>query len=140
MGTPSAEYFDRLETDMHALRAHDRAEAKKFIHTRFGEGLAKRGVPYLIDLTYGAQRNTSIGEIICAIAEAIKADVICMATHGRGAMARFFVGSVANYCLRNATVPVLLLRPGEHSKSSSSRSKAGYYRVLIDEVPKTAPA
>ena len=36
-------------------------------------------------------------------------------------MARFFVGSVANYCLRNATMPVVMVRPGERAKTRRSR-------------------
>ena len=62
------------------------------------------------------------------IAEAIDADVIVMATHNRGALARFFVGSVANFCLRNATMPVVLLRPGEYALDR----KRSHHRVLID--------
>ena len=37
-------------------------------------------------------------------------DAIVMATHGRGGLARWFMGSVAEDVVRNATVPVLLVR------------------------------
>jgi hypothetical protein len=85
--------------------------------------------PYLIDLTCGAQGNVAIGELITAVAAAIDADVIVMATHNRGALARFFVGSVANFCLRNATMPVVMLRPGECARDR----KRTHHRVLIDK-------
>lgn len=44
-------------------------------------------------------------------AEARKADLIALATHGRGGAARFFLGSVADKVVRGAHVPVLVFRP-----------------------------
>lgn len=38
-------------------------------------------------------------------------DMVVMATHGRGAFSRFWLGSVADHVIRNVSVPVLLLRP-----------------------------
>jgi nucleotide-binding universal stress UspA family protein len=42
-----------------------------------------------------------------------RSDVIALETHGRGGMARLFVGSVADKVLRGATVPVLVHRSSE---------------------------
>jgi nucleotide-binding universal stress UspA family protein len=42
-----------------------------------------------------------------------KADLVVMATHGRGPASRFWLGSVADALIRTTTVPMLLLRPGE---------------------------
>jgi nucleotide-binding universal stress UspA family protein len=44
-------------------------------------------------------------------AEQTHADLIVMATHGRGAFSRFWLGSVADHVMRHATVPLLLIRP-----------------------------
>ena len=126
MGTPTKVYYEKLDEEMEHRRRLDRAKAKHFIQARFGRKLSQLGIPYLIDLTTGSQGNIAIGELICAVAEAVKADLICMATHNRNAFTRLFVGSVANYCLQNATMPVLMLRPGERSSSKSHR------RVLFD--------
>jgi len=41
----------------------------------------------------------------------LDADVICMATHGRGGLSRALVGSTTNEVLSNTWLPVLLLRP-----------------------------
>jgi nucleotide-binding universal stress UspA family protein len=38
-----------------------------------------------------------------------------MATHGRRGLERLFFGSVAEAVLRNASVPVLLLKGGERN-------------------------
>ena len=40
-------------------------------------------------------------------------DLIVMATHGRGPMSRFWLGSTADGLVRHSTVPILLLRPDE---------------------------
>ena len=44
-------------------------------------------------------------------AQQTHSDLIVMATHGRGAFSRFWLGSVADHVMRHATVPVLLIRP-----------------------------
>ncbi len=40
-------------------------------------------------------------------------DLIVMATHGRGPMSRFWLGSTADGLIRRSTIPILLLRPRE---------------------------
>jgi nucleotide-binding universal stress UspA family protein len=39
------------------------------------------------------------------------ADLVVMTTHGRGPVSRFWLGSVADYVIRHASTPILLLRP-----------------------------
>jgi nucleotide-binding universal stress UspA family protein len=48
--------------------------------------------------------------ILHALAE-LQADLVAMATHGRGGLTRVLLRSVADKVLRGATVPVLLFRP-----------------------------
>tara|TARA_B100000131_G_scaffold319839_1_gene366542 strand:+ start:388 stop:1071 length:684 start_codon:yes stop_codon:yes gene_type:complete len=107
------------DDDVAARRRLDRARARRFVRERFGDVL--RGTPYVLDITTGGRGNVAIGELICAVAEAVDADAVCMSTRDRGPVARFFVGSVANYCLRNATMPVVMVRPGERAKTRRSR-------------------
>lgn len=38
-------------------------------------------------------------------------DLVVMATHGRGAFSRFWLGSVADYLVRHLELPILLVRP-----------------------------
>lgn len=117
----------KLEDETREKKRIDRVQAKHFIQSRFGRELARQKVPYVIDLTTGAQRNAAIGDLICAVAAAIHANCIVMSTHNRSVFTQFFVGSVANYCLRNATVPVVMIRPGERAQSAYRR------RVLIEK-------
>ena len=43
--------------------------------------------------------------------EAAGTDLIVMSTHGRGGVSRLWLGSVADQCIREAKVPILLVRP-----------------------------
>jgi nucleotide-binding universal stress UspA family protein len=54
--------------------------------------------------------------VILAEAERIGAELIAMATHGRGGLRRLVLGSVADKVMRRAGATVLLFRPTEHSK------------------------
>ena len=61
-----------------------------------------------------AETKVAVGEPARAIAETARvqqADVIVMATHGRGGLRRLILGSVATSTLRQTTVPLLLVRP-----------------------------
>ena len=51
------------------------------------------------------------GTAIVDAAIAEHADVIVMATHGRGGLGRAFLGSVADHVVRHSPCPVLLVRP-----------------------------
>lgn len=50
------------------------------------------------------------GEIVAA-AHDLKADLLCIGTHGRGGLAHFLLGSVAEKIVRQAPCPVLTIRP-----------------------------
>jgi nucleotide-binding universal stress UspA family protein len=50
------------------------------------------------------------GAAIVEAAHRLKSDLIVLGTHGRGALSRLFVGSVAEYVLRHSTIPVLTIR------------------------------
>lgn len=48
------------------------------------------------------------------------ADLVVMATHGRGALSRFWLGSVADELIRHAHTPVLLIRPGDEASEGAT--------------------
>lgn len=52
-------------------------------------------------------------ELLMAEVADRKADVVVMATHGRGTLSRAWLGSVADGFMRRAEVPVLFVRPEE---------------------------
>ena len=50
------------------------------------------------------------GEVVSAAAD-LKADLICIGTHGRGGLAHMLLGSVAEKIIRHAPCPILTVRP-----------------------------
>jgi nucleotide-binding universal stress UspA family protein len=58
--------------------------------------------------------STSPALAIVEYAQSAGIDLIVMGTHGRGAMAHFLVGSVAERVVRTAPCPVLTLKHPEH--------------------------
>ena len=60
---------------------------------------------------------------IVEAAEAQKADLIVMSTHGRSGLGRLVLGSVAEAVLRGTTVPILIVRAG-HAPVDTPRGAA----------------
>ena len=56
-----------------------------------------------------------IAEEICRVAAQEGADLIAMSTHGRGGLGRLMFGSVTEEVVRNAPLPVLMIRMAEAS-------------------------
>ena len=52
------------------------------------------------------------GPEMCEEATRLSADLVVMATHGRGSFNRIWLGSVADYVVRHLSTPVLLVPPG----------------------------
>ena len=79
---------------------------------------AKDGLTALVDRLGLARLNprtevrvgSPAGEITAAAAD-LKADLICIGTHGRGGLAHMLLGSVAEKIIRHAPCPVLTVRP-----------------------------
>jgi nucleotide-binding universal stress UspA family protein len=56
------------------------------------------------------------GESIITYADSNKIDLIAIATHGHGGFKRAMFGSVADFVLRNSTLPLLVIKPQEDGK------------------------
>ena len=50
------------------------------------------------------------GEAIVDVARSEQVDLVVVGSHGRGAVGRFFVGSVSEHVVRHAPCPVLVVR------------------------------
>ncbi len=64
---------------------------------------------------YKPRAEVRLGSPEHEIVEAVKdlhVDLVCIATHGRGGIARVLLGSVAEMVVRHAPCPVLTVRPG----------------------------
>jgi nucleotide-binding universal stress UspA family protein len=83
----------------------DLVAAQQYLH-----GIAQRLRPEVPRIRF----RTEVGFPAISISEiAVEegAGFICMATHGRGGLARLVMGSVSTGVLQHATVPLLLVRP-----------------------------
>jgi nucleotide-binding universal stress UspA family protein len=76
-----------------------------------------------------------VAEAILAQSWAGQADLIVMATHGRGRVSRFFVGSVADEVLRGATASVLVVRGGDAQPSLFPEPVLGNFLIPLDGSP-----
>jgi nucleotide-binding universal stress UspA family protein len=62
----------------------------------------------------------SVADLIAAHAREQRIDLAVMTTHGRGGLARFWLGSVADELVRRLTMPVLLLRPDDAAATANA--------------------
>jgi nucleotide-binding universal stress UspA family protein len=70
-----------------------------------------------ITVTHELLRGRTVPQLV-AVAQS--GDLIVIASHGRGGISRWFLGSVAEDLLRHATVPVLLIRAGSSVESTAA--------------------
>lgn len=69
-----------------------------------------------------------VADALEAHAASSGADLVIMSTHGRGGLARAWLGSVADGLLRRLSVPMLLLKATEDEQPTGER---GFTRVLV---------
>ena len=74
-------------------------------------------------------KGGSIADTILAQAKKLRADVIVLGTHGRRGLRRVVMGSDAEAVVRDARVPVLLVRASERSTSKAVPRASGVKRA-----------
>ncbi|MGK4001850.1 universal stress protein [Sorangium sp. So ce1036] len=89
--------------------AEDAARIAEAAQRSLDEVLARRQPSAGVELS-GELRAGVPDEEICRLAEEIGADLLVIGTHGRGAVARALLGSVAQRVVRSAKMPVLTVR------------------------------
>lgn len=82
--------------------AVEQGESKDYL-TKIENKLAREGLAVATEVRQGR-----VAREIVAFAQ--PGDVIVMASHGRGGLSRWLLGSIAEDVVRHATVPVLLVR------------------------------
>jgi nucleotide-binding universal stress UspA family protein len=93
----------------------------------------------LLEQTEGKPVQANVGEgpagaEIVDEAARIGADLIVMSTHGRGALGRLWLGSVADHVVRHVNIPILLVRPGEPDSAGDAPEIRGIL-VPLDLSP-----
>jgi len=84
--------------------------------------LRRNGIPVTTDIVIGENVPNTIGDF----ASRERADLIAIATHGRGGLARLIHGSVADAVMHSARMSMLVLKPDNVAETETSRS--------VDEV------
>jgi universal stress protein A len=103
---PPAELFEQLEQDA-IKRLNDSLTAEE--RSRYGVVLVYR-------------EGAAASEILGYLNDTTQIDLVVMATHGRGGIARLVMGSVAERVVRAAPCPVLTLRPSHASSAQVGRA------------------
>jgi nucleotide-binding universal stress UspA family protein len=73
-------------------------------------------------------RGQPVASVILGYATRVGADLIVLGTHGRRGVARLLLGSDAEQVLRDATVPVLLVRTPETASELARSARTGTQR------------
>ena len=82
------------------------ATAAEAYLARVGEGLREKG----IEVSWEVRRGAAAGEIVQCVKD-LGIHLVTLSTHGRSGLGRLLFGSVALNVVRDAGVPVLLIRP-----------------------------
>ncbi|MDR5739260.1 MULTISPECIES: universal stress protein [unclassified Caballeronia] len=83
------------------------------------EAMKARGVAGDV-ATVEATASDDVASLIIAAAHAFNADLLVMGTHGRKGFKRMILGSVAERCLRQASLPVLLIPSAANNSDNAS--------------------
>jgi nucleotide-binding universal stress UspA family protein len=73
-----------------------------------------------------------VAQTLHEYAVASEADLIVMTTHGRGALSRFWLGSIADTVIRQVSVPVLLIRPQEQPLDIAHEPAVKHILIPLD--------
>jgi nucleotide-binding universal stress UspA family protein len=76
-----------------------------------------------------------VAEVLRHHAEALPADLLVMCTHGRGALGRFWLGSVTDELVRHCHIPVLLVRPHEAEPDLTVEPMLKHLLLPLDGTP-----
>ena len=96
---------DDIEYQRRVLTVLDKS---KTITKAFEEACAQRCIKYLV-LT--EEKIDNVGKTICKMADQNDVSCIVMGSRGLGLVKRTVVGSVSDYVIHNAHVPVLIVPP-----------------------------
>jgi nucleotide-binding universal stress UspA family protein len=70
-----------------------------------------------------------VADTLLDYARSIRCDLIVLTTHGRGALSRLWLGSVADVIVRRSPAPVMLVRP--HQPTPNAKVERPLRRVLV---------
>jgi nucleotide-binding universal stress UspA family protein len=105
-----------------------RDEAKSYLERTTSRVPATAGVHLNSTLLEGP----SIPDALASYAASSGSDLIVMTTHGRGALARAWLGSVADGLIRRLNIPILLVRPQQGEPEIDHEPALHHLMVALD--------
>ena len=78
-----------------------------------------------IQASWAVHRGSPVGESIASYARDMEVNLIAVATHGRGRLRRILSGGTADYLLRKAGCPILLVTPGQATPGRAAGGSRG---------------
>jgi nucleotide-binding universal stress UspA family protein len=100
-------YYDMPGYDPSALRDELAGQGAKLRDDALA-AMKQRGVQGNVAISEASSVD-DVAELVLKAAATFNADLLVMGTHGRKGFQRLILGSVAERCLRRATLPVLLI-------------------------------
>lgn len=83
--------------------------AEQFIIDRFVRALSADVKAPVVHIIKSEVDTESVGHVLCKKADELDAVAICMASHNKGRMAEFFLGSVTQYCTHHSKRPIIIV-------------------------------
>jgi nucleotide-binding universal stress UspA family protein len=116
-------YFEAPGYDPSVLR-NRLIEQGKELGAEFAKAMLDQGVKG--ELAVGESSSLDdVSVVVLNAAADFKADLLVMGTHGRRGFQRLILGSVAERCVRQATLPVLLIPSASGQAQSPEAPAAG---------------
>jgi nucleotide-binding universal stress UspA family protein len=141
----------RAKAELHLLHVHAPlaavyAEGAFYIDSQLEHELKERQKAYLNGVARRLKgsadlvirpilREGPVAATVCETAESTGAGLVVMTTHGRGALARFWLGSVADRLVRDLPMPILLVRPGEAAAEFGTEPVLEHLLLPLDGTP-----
>jgi nucleotide-binding universal stress UspA family protein len=97
--------------------------------------VVQRLFPVLPEAVSSTLLTGEVADSLCSFVTSSGVDLVVMATHGRGPMGRFWLGSVADEMLRRLTVPLLLVRPRDEPSDLQREPEISRILVPLDGSP-----
>ena len=86
----------------------------------------------VVDRSLESMVNEPLGSFLATYAATTQTDLLVMTTHGRGGVARFWLGSVADALMHLSHVPILLVRPSEGAPDLAQPPRFKHILIPLD--------
>jgi len=118
-----------IDEQLHSLgKVHERAYLE-YIQNQLVAEADLQIATALLDPTDMDVRDQTIAQMLVSYAATTATDLIVMTTHGRGGLARVWLGSVADELVHTSLIPLLLVHPDR--ATMPAEHPAAFQRILI---------